>query len=160
MSLLIKVTNSDGYLMDEYMKHSKNQEYQLYCYFGEEGGAKPYARGQISDVFFIERDSNETKLYYAKIIDIICGPKHGGDLWDKKKSIEKQHIPHKYQDDLEDQKEIAFYIKFKDIKLISINFDYSKPLKKFYYQNSKNNPYIPSRARNAVSYVEFNGLLL
>lgn len=154
MSLMIKVTKGDGYVMDEYLEAPKTAEYLIFCYFGGEGGSKPYNEGQLFNLFFIERDKHEPKLYSAKILDIIPGPKHGGKTWDDEK-IEKelQHIPPKFKDDLLiNQEGIAFHLKFKDINLIRKGFQYDKQLKNFYYDRY-NKPYIPKKCSTPVTYV-------
>lgn len=128
---MIKVTFREG-IVEEHKKTAEEKGYVWYSYVGNPPQKHLYD-GSFEEVFFIEKGKSHNKLYCAKFLEIIPGPKHGGKPLDDK---ELYYYP--YPNELKDgANDIAFFLKCKEIRLKYQNFDYDKPLKNIYLADGK-----------------------
>lgn len=131
--------------METYKKASEAKKYVWYCYFGNPV-TKPYGKG-YTNAFFI----GNGKLYHTHFSEIRAGPMHeGGRLHES----EIDFLPEEFEDNIERQDEIAFFLKCGVIR----ELDHDKALKYLYYEKT-DEPYIPSEVRTSVCYVNFRSSL-
>ncbi|MCK4797021.1 MAG: hypothetical protein KAT05_06540 [Spirochaetes bacterium] len=139
--IAIKVAEGAENIMETYKLASETKKYVWYCYFGNPV-TKPYGKG-YGNAFFI----GDGKLYHTHFKEIRAGIMHEGG---KLNENEIDFLPKEYQNNIELQDEIAFFMKCGVIR----ELDYDKALECMFYEKT-GKPYFPLEVRTAVCYVDF-----
>jgi hypothetical protein len=143
----MKVTFREG-IMEEHKKTAEEKGYVWYAYVGNPPRKLLYD-GSFEEVYFIEKGKYNNRLYHAKFLEIIPGPKHGGKLLDDKE-LYYYPYPNEFKDFGND---VAFFVKCKEIRLKYQDFDYDKPLKNIYLADGK--PFIANPKKVGPSGIFF-----